>query len=686
MSWQTIYLHYDEDALAVFANMGLLRRARKDVDNGKITLIDPQGGIFNSDGQQVVLDAQGIQKAQCDCPASDCCKHILATVLWLQANSTGQASEKELIHETMSQSSESLLSELLSFSPEELIKLTGKANCRLAIRLLQQWEQDQKQIRTEDIDSQLKIYLPEFEEPIIFLKKSGYKGMLSSLPENQRKALHLAAVVKLFKQSQKPWTWPDELNVIPSEKQPLSEDEKNLIAIVNQFIQELLRQGLSHISRSSATQLHLLNISAKAEGLPLLASYLRGLSGQVKLLADKHFTMDEGKVLHFLAQLSAYLYQLTHAAPDQLMKLRGIPRKQYDEKNTTLSLIPVSADWWTTNSGALGATFTFWNDEEKQLLQSTQARANRHDPHFNCHGVWSTLSVWKQTADKLMRRPFILHFPRISDEGKLATSGDSYATSQNTPFNLKQYQSLRTHFGIQDWNELPDYFSLQTDDFFSPLLLHIETYQPLVWYEIEQCIIWEVNDSKGNSAFLRLYWEDAIHNHIEELRYITKKELEIIGVSVQPVRREQRIDLIPTTLWLKKGDDITLFYLDFDFHPRKKQRSAFISHIQEYMAKKKRQNAAHYSEPTLSQKLCRPILSILEAQACTGRQSLSISQKEQLDLSRQTAEDLGMDLLAHCLQDYLILNKQNAAESLLRLTWLCHQLQQLQSQLPIQLR
>lgn len=86
MSWQTVYFHYDEDALTVFANAGLLRRARKDVDNEKVSVTDANTGQFSSDGQKVVLHEAGIQQASCDCSAAGCCKHILAAILWLQAN------------------------------------------------------------------------------------------------------------------------------------------------------------------------------------------------------------------------------------------------------------------------------------------------------------------------------------------------------------------------------------------------------------------------------------------------------------------------------------------------------------------------------------------------------------------------------------------------------------------------
>lgn len=62
MSWKNSYLQYDDDALVVLANVGLLRRARKDVENQKVNPTDLNLGTFTSDGQCVSLDAQGIQK------------------------------------------------------------------------------------------------------------------------------------------------------------------------------------------------------------------------------------------------------------------------------------------------------------------------------------------------------------------------------------------------------------------------------------------------------------------------------------------------------------------------------------------------------------------------------------------------------------------------------------------------
>ena len=87
MTWTHAYRAYDDDTLATLANAGLLRRAAKDVEAGKVQW-QRQGeadGVLLADGQQVQLDARVPQKAQCDCPAPGLCKHILAAALWLRA-------------------------------------------------------------------------------------------------------------------------------------------------------------------------------------------------------------------------------------------------------------------------------------------------------------------------------------------------------------------------------------------------------------------------------------------------------------------------------------------------------------------------------------------------------------------------------------------------------------------------
>ncbi|HHR5847024.1 TPA: SWIM zinc finger family protein [Providencia alcalifaciens] len=681
MSWKTVYLHYDDDALAVFANVGLLRRARKDLENDKVSPICLADGTFTSDGQQVTLDPQGVQKAHCDCSAVGCCKHILAAVLWVQSYESEQSIDSTE-NNINSIDIEPLLPELLALDPIVLIKQNSKADCRLAVKILQDW-QDHTVI-VDDQSNQLKITLPQYEEPIIYIRGNGFQGMLSSLPEKQQKALHLAAIAKVFVQQNQRWIWPDDLMPSHEATLTLSDDEHTVIATIQHFIQEMLRQGLSHISQSSAAQLHLLNMSARAEGLPRLANYLKRLSYQVRLLALRHFTMDEGQVLRFIAQIRSYLYQLTHANDEQMPRLRAFGRRQYDTKTDILTLIPINAEWWQTQSGAIGGTFSFWDSQEKKVVQCSQARANTLDSSFTRQSVWQTLAIWKQTADNLMRNGFALHNPRLSDEGKLAANGDSYAVNIEPRMTDDAYQSLKNTLGFDDWKAAATFLSEREEDAqFEPVVLHIESYEPLHWNEIEQCVIWEVKDTNQNRAFLRLNWQGIENNKIDELRFITQKNWDIRAVTVQVDIYQQQLHLRPKTLWLKRELGIELFYLDFESVPRQKQSSKFMTAIREYMAKKQQDNAVFVPKPLLAQQITRPIFSILEAQSCTGRTQLSVRQREELSFVANTLQDLGMLWFAKQLMHYLKQENQTA-ENLLRLVYLCDQFERSQMLMPFE--
>ena len=679
MSWREVYFHYDDDALAVFANVGLLRRARKDIDNGKVTPINLATGTFDCDGQQVKLDEFGIQNAACNCIASGCCKHILSAVLWVQST----VIEDETV--VALQETQPLLVEILALDPELIIKQTPKADCRLAVRILQDWQGCD--LKIDDQGSQFKIYLPSFDEPIIFMRGNGFQGILSSLPDKQKKALHLAAVAKVCIQSNQPWKWPDDLAVMVDPQLILSEDDKAVIETIQAFIQDMLRQGLSHISQSSAVQLHLLNMSARAESLPRLANYLKSLSQQVKLLADRHFTVDESVVLRFIAQISAYLYQLSYAQENRLAALRGLVKRQYEDKAAILKLTPVDAQWWQSQSGAIGMTLSFWDNQEKKVIQCSQARSNRLDPMFNRINVWQSLALWKQTADRLMRTSFELHAPRLSEEGRLSAAGETYAVSKSHSFiSHSDYQQLQSEYGFIDWPQAANYLSnLQNDDIYDPILLHIDSYEQLHWNETEQSILWMISDRNHHKVILRLNWNGNESHKIEELRFITKQKLSIAAISVQVIYQHQEIQLVPKTLWLKKEQGIELFYLDFDSIPRKKQNSNFMSKILDYMAKKQQNNLNLAAKPTLAQQITMPIYSLLETLACTGRQQFSQAQQVELQSIIRTLQDLGMVWFAHQIEP-LVSTKVLQPQELLRLVYLCDKFERTQVSLPFVLK
>ena len=133
------YRAYDDDTLATLANPGLLRRAAKDVEAGKVAWAEQgaDSGVVAADGQRVQLDARGPQQARCDCPAPGICKHILGAALWLRVlepAASGDAADASATREEEkpTPAAPDPLAEILALDAAALFKAAGVAAVRRA--------------------------------------------------------------------------------------------------------------------------------------------------------------------------------------------------------------------------------------------------------------------------------------------------------------------------------------------------------------------------------------------------------------------------------------------------------------------------------------------------------------------------------------------------------------------------
>lgn len=84
---------YDAETLAALAGEGLLRRAQKDLDAGKVARIEYEPLSVLADGQTVRLDPLKPERSTCTCPAAGWCKHRVAAVLLIRAAEAAAPSE-----------------------------------------------------------------------------------------------------------------------------------------------------------------------------------------------------------------------------------------------------------------------------------------------------------------------------------------------------------------------------------------------------------------------------------------------------------------------------------------------------------------------------------------------------------------------------------------------------------------
>ncbi len=702
MSWQTPFLSYDDDALSLYANAGLLRRAKKDLEADKISLVTDQAdsATLLSDGQTVSLNTQGLAAAQCTCSALSGCKHILAAVLWVQKQgnnkqSNGQdtnlANPNEHIQsepDTSHQQAQvdALMAEVLALSASSIHKSCGIANIRLAYQYAQNFIESPPSL--ECTAQQIKWRLPDMDSPILYIKGTDFNGMVSELGNKEKKAIHLAAIAHFWQQHNQQWPWPEKSLPQIQSLTTLSDDEIKCLDLIEGFLHELLKQGLSHVSKMSAKQLQMFNMSARAEGLQKLSSLLRLLSSQVSLLAEQHFSMDEETVLATLSRLYAYMTSLRHATAEHLQTLRQNQKRQYQYQTDSLSLLPLGYRWWQSQTGALGASLYFWDGQS--ICQSTQARPNDADSSFNRYNIGQYLSWWQQSVPGLMHHRIELQQPRLFEDN-LAFHGESKAILQQR-FDLTEYQALSQQCGFSNWMRLAQDLTEKSDNDDVPavLLLHICDHQDVYLDEIEQQLVWQVQDDEGDLLALKINWQANGQTRIDHLQALLNRRPKIFAVMVEVHYQDGQWLLQPFTVFcqaIKKNNNqyIELVSLDFehDYNQIRRVKQGFISQIAQLLQAKNRIDAPVLTKSPL-QHLCEGILQILCHQASTGRQQFGADTLNELMAWQQACHELGLSILANLL-DSMCQQKTVHAPTLLATCHVCHRLNHMMSaNLPIQ--
>ncbi|MDR7656440.1 SWIM zinc finger family protein [Acinetobacter junii] len=706
MSWQHQYLAYDQNSLATYANTGLVRRALKDIEAGKVILQTERSEhiTIESDGQQVGLSSAGLVNASCSCPATGACKHIVAAVLYLQQhlqNSVQQPIENlttdsaediqsttvELVEQLENNFQPNLIEEILRVDLNQIAKKIGKAQTQKAIKLARLWQKEQQTELFEE-EYSLKIRIKSLAEDIIYVAGASFAGMLSNLEKDQS-AYYLAALSEVQRLQGKFWT---ELELNETENPVvLSEIEGQFIIELKDDLAQLIEFGLSHVNEMTARQLHLLNMSARSESLARLAAMLRQLSGQVARLLNRDEHSSEHETLLYLAQINAYLYQLEHAKGEVLVRLRGKSRRQYevDQEQVDLELLPLGARWWRTLGGARGITLYFSEQENPQIFEVTLARTENNDPNFNRYNAWSQQSIWMMTAQQLMQKKVRLQQPRFSEDDRLSASGQSRALPLN---NLKDLQdfSIYQHIGFDNWHKLQQRWQQQLqsiEGIDQTVMLNISSYDNPQVDEIEQCLWWTVYDQNQSAIHLRLDWKTSEIEKIRQLERLCNQKTQINSVFVYCQIKGHTLVLSPISLLITQNEKTRLFNLDFDQlnEPKKTLKESIVGRIEQLLMMKQQQRAKFSSiQMSLSQKVCEPIFDVLLSLSCSGRMMLSSSQIETLQQQRQLALDAGMNILAKQITSLLAESKINV-ESILRLIYLCDLILRMQVELPIQL-
>ena len=692
MDWTQAYRAYDDDTLTALANAGLLRRALKDVEAGKLAWVErgQAGGVVSADGQRVTLDARGPQQARCDCPAPGICKHILGAALWLRAGG-GAVEEGEADGGAAGTHSnpapvEGLsgaeadgggappagpgdpLAEVLALAPAALFKAAGAAAVRRAAGT------PVTQVDWQVQGATLVMTLPELGQTCRWVAGAGFAGMVSEVPAAQCKAVHLIAIAALRAQQGQPLAWPAGVQAVTA-PQPgeagLSERERAFLQQVQATLQELLAGGLSHVSELTSARLLALNMSARGEGLPRLAALLRNLGGTVELLVRRDHRAQERDALAEMARIHALCVALSGAQGALAGGLRGRVRRDFDA-DATLALLPLGGHWWQTRGGARGLTLAFWDVQHGRLLQAALARPDGSDTSFNPRSAWVSQAWWPGagTAQRLCEGTLTLSQPRLAENGRIAPGGATRA--QAGPAWAADDPRVQT-LGCGDWQKLEAMLRQATGLAGEPLdtvvLRPAGTREPVL-DEASQQLAWPLQDAAGRWLAPVIPVGPDTQRRAENLVRLTARRAAVHAVLVRVERGAASTLLVPLAV-LSENAQGRLQPIALDFAEEAQRPTSLGGRILRlFEARQKLQPSALPSlvPASLAGRLLAPVAAVLEEQAATGRMPLTPSQAQRLQAAQELLASVGLATLAEAVQAHL---RAPSAQGVLRLSLLC---------------
>lgn len=673
MSWQ-IYTQYDEDSLIMHSNAGLLRRARKALNDVELLQHSDEQLLFKVEECEVLLPIKGITQAQCNCPAQGCCKHILSSILWVQEN-VAQFSTNQLVLENTTESAiqqqssntsvtpehttASAKEQLLDFDPSKIQKQAGKANIRLAYEFIQNWLAQPEQCQIDIQDNKISFQTDLSPHPVLLYPATGFEGILSEINHKQKIAAHLACVAYFFLQyAPEKWQWSIELNEQQNNpNQQLALDDREFIEELKTICQNFIQHGLSHLAKESVMSLHILNMQARAQNLPRLGSLLRTLHGTMRQFLEDDIQVDEQQIYNQLAHLYAYLTALSEIESlnpefqtEALTKLRGVIKRDY-QNETIAHLIPLGCEWWSTDSGAHGLTVCFWDVSEQQLKEVTQARANHLDRTFDMHSAANT-GIWGSSLNFLFQHQLELIHVKSSSDTQLSASTDTRFLQKGS-FNELTISDLdQMNIGVSEWQTLQEMFvphsSLEQLKSRYVLLRHRSINAPEL-NELEQYFEYRVTDQQDIALKLVIPIEAEYRVRIKHLTHLIQNE-KILATLVRVETTQQQLQFIPCSVIWQSSKGLKIFSLDYDYPIQKKSTLAELmtGRIEKLLAQKKQwQKQQHLSALEV---LVLETQILLEFYANTGRSQFDRDDQDKLNELAQQFADLGLSLIRNTLQ------------------------------------
>lgn len=505
-------LSFDDEAFVALANRGLLRRAYKDLESSPPRLLEEGAEhlLLECGPYQLRFDQRGPAFAQCSCPASGVCQHILAGALGLREMlaEQGPPLAPGAEPEPAPDQRQVLLDSLLALPHAELLKHGGKPGYRWAWQFVMDLDLEQELHLGGEHNLTLTLGTP----PLTLRYMGGpLGGMLADQRSGALEKHQVAAVLALRRLQGLELIAPEPLGGANAESTPALREaaRSRLRQGARQLLEESVAVGLAHLSQAMQQRYVTLAVWAQGADYPRLALSLRRLADQVQLLLERAAGADGQRLFDELSRCYALLQALASAAQrgEEPVRLLGQARSQYTP-STALELWGLGANAWRSASGYQGLSLVFWSPAQQGFLSCTEARPELQrgfNPllRYRHPGPWSGLLSPAHASGRRLS----LMGAQVNGDGRLSVAESVQATVLE-PLTAAQWQQLPA---AADWSVLLQARSAQRRSLLTPArpmndwaLLQPAAVGAVQFDSTRQTLVWPLYDHQGATLWVEL--------------------------------------------------------------------------------------------------------------------------------------------------------------------------------------
>ena len=608
---------FDDDSYVALANRGLVRRARKDLEQQKVDIIE-QGAahvVLSFGAQRIRFDQRGPAHAQCDCPASGICQHILAAAMGLQQTLQASATQSGHADEPAVDPLAPLQDTLLAITAAELARHSGKAGYRWAWQYVQDLEPEHALVISGSQHLVLALQRPRLT---LRYMGGGLDALIADAELAQIEKYRVAVVLAFQRAHGRELTPPEptarqrtqaldlgmDHALAESRDASLDESRARLRASLRKILAESVELGLAHLSQGIQERYSTLAVWAQGAEYHRLALLTRRIADHVELLLERAGGADELRLLDEISIALALVCALEVAAAQGTAprKLVGRARSRY-EASASLELFGLGAQAWRSPAGYVGLTMIFWSPTEQAFMSCTDARPQAQrgfNPiaRYKAAGPWAGLGAPAQTTGSRV----MLQGAQSNDAGRLSAADSSSATvlpldAATLVQQLRPWASWTELFRARGEHRAS--LLAEPDPMRDWVTLRPAKFGGARFDDARQTLIWPLLDGEGHMLTAEMPFDEYSRHAIGRVERLGPSELAPGTLVIARLRAsaEGGAAAEPLSLVRAGARDNCVDALHFDDAPQQGMASALLERLKRLVPSRDApmQEAAHFS-------------------------------------------------------------------------------------------